>query len=141
MAENPTKRVALLSIHPRHAESILGGTKKVELRRTPVSNEISLVLLYATAPVRAVVGWFAVAGIDSGSKSRIWETHSRVAGITRDEYRSYFAGANRAFAIQVGETSRLKRAVDLDKLPSVSRAPQSFQYLKLEDVDWLFQNE
>lgn len=139
MAEEQTGRIVLLSIHPRHADSILRGTKQVELRRSPLSPESAVVLLYATAPVRAVVGWFEVSGIDSGTKTRIWEEYGRTADITRREFRKYFDGATRAFAIRVGKSSALKEGVGLDQIPSVIRPPQSFQYLEPSSVGWIFE--
>ena len=91
MADRTPGRVALLSIHPRHAEAILQGEKLVELRRTAVARDVTHVLIYATAPVQAVVGWFDVEGVDVDSKTGIWDAHGAVAGVTRQEFRDYFA--------------------------------------------------
>lgn len=138
MAGRTPGRVALLSIHPRHARAILQGEKLVELRRTPVAPDVTHVLIYATAPVRAVVGWFDVEGFDVDSKTGIWGTHGAVAGVTRQEFRNYFAGAARAFAILVGHAQQLDPALSLDQIPGVRRPPQSFQYLDPEQIGWVF---
>ncbi len=138
MAGRTPGRVALLSIHPRHAEAILRGEKRVELRRTPVAPDVSHVLIYATAPVQALVGWFEVEGVDEDTKTGLWTAHAAVAGVTRSEFRSYFAGAARAFAIKVGRSRRLDPALSLDVVPGVRRPPQSFQYVDLEPVAWMF---
>lgn len=138
MADRTPGRVALLSIHPRHAEAILHGEKLVELRRTAVASDVTHVLIYATAPVQAVVGWFDVDGVDVASKTGIWDAHGAVAGVTRREFRDYFAGAARAFAIRVGRAQRLDPALSLDQIPGVRRPPQSFQYLDPEPIRWLF---
>lgn len=89
MADRTPRRVALLSIHPRHANAILRGEKLVELRRTSVAADVAQVLIYATAPVQAVVGWFDVDGVDADSKTGIWDAHGAVAGVTRQEFRDY----------------------------------------------------
>lgn len=138
MADRTPGRIALLSIHPRHAEAILDGCKRVELRRTAVAPDVTHVLIYATAPVQAVVGWFDVAGVDSDSKTGIWNTHGAVTGVTRQEFRDYFAGAARAFAIRVGHAQRLDPTISLDQIPGVRRPPQSFQYLDPEPIRWVF---
>lgn len=141
MADRTPGRVALLSIHPRHAEAILRGEKLVELRRKAVAGDVAQVLIYATAPVQAIVGWFDVEGVEVDSKTGIWDAHGAVAGVTRQEFRDYFDGAERAFAILVGHTQRLDPALSLDQIPGVRRPPQSFQYLDLEPIRWVFETQ
>jgi len=131
-------RVALLSIHPRHAEAILSGDKRVELRRSPISPDTTHVLIYATSPVRKIVGWFEVKGIDVASKTSIWERYKRVAGISRSEHRSYFAGAPRAFAIKIDRVGRLNPELEITDLPDVRTPPQSFRYVDAVRVSWMF---
>lgn len=137
MAHQPPRRVALLSIHPRHAEALMAGTKRVELRRTPVRDDTTHVIVYATAPVKAVIGWFEVAGVDVDSQTSIWNTHRAVSGVTRGEFRSYFAGAARASAIRVAAAHRLDSPLPLDAIPGVKRPPQSFQYIDPSSIGWL----
>jgi predicted transcriptional regulator len=137
MAEETARRVALLSIHPRHAESILAGRKLVELRRMPVAADTTHVIVYATAPVKLVIGWFEVAGIDEASRTAIWNAHQRVCGVSRREFRAYFDGADRAFAIRIAQAHRLRSPLPLESLPGVRRPPQSFQYLDAESVGWV----
>lgn len=139
MVGRPPRRVALLSIHPRHADNILDGKKRVELRRVPISDDTSHVVIYATSPVREVVGWFEVDGVDRASCTAIWKAHGDTTGVTRQEFRDYFAGAGRACAIRVAQAHRLSRAVSLDTIPGVKRPPQSFQYLDPTSVSWLFE--
>ncbi len=129
MAEKPPGRVALLSIHPRHAEAILDGRKLVELRRTRLSPDTTHVIIYATAPVKAVVGFFEVDGIAEGSKSAIWKAYREVCGVTRREYMGYFDGAKRAFAIRVVRPRRYGEPFAVHELPAVTRPPQSYRYL------------
>jgi predicted transcriptional regulator len=51
-------RDIVASIHPRHAQAILDGTKTVELRRKVwrMGAEIDRMFLYETAPTSALVG-------------------------------------------------------------------------------------
>ncbi len=62
MASAAIGRVALFSIHPQYAEAILAGTKSVEFRRTPLADDVTHVVVYATAPTKMVVGIFEVDG-------------------------------------------------------------------------------
>lgn len=138
MAHHTPRRVALLSIHPRHAEALMAGTKRVELRRTPVRDDTTHVIVYATAPVKAVVGWFQVEGVDVDSQTGIWNTHRHVSGVTRGEFRNYFAGAARASAIRVAAAHRLETPLSIDAIAGVKRPPQSFQYVDPASIRWLF---
>jgi len=137
MARRSTGRVVLLSIHPRFADAILRGDKRVELRRKPVSPDVTHVVLYATAPVKAIVGSFEVKSIEEGSKSSIWNVHGTASGVTRREYSDYFKGASRAVAIRISKPARLEKPVPINSISGVSRPPQSFQYVDSQDLDWL----
>ena len=139
MVEGSVGRVALLSIHPRFAEAIFDGTKRVELRRIPVAADTTHVVVYATAPVGAVIGWFEVEGIDTDSRTAIWNTHRHHSGVSRTEYRAYFSGAPRASAIRIKQAFQLETVLALDALPGVKRPPQSYQYLAANAVRPLLQ--
>ena len=47
-----------MSIHPQYADAIVAGRKRAEFRKRPLAADIDVVLIYATAPVRAIIGWF-----------------------------------------------------------------------------------
>lgn len=128
MADGPNRRVALLSIHPRHATAILDGYKTVELRRTRLPSDVSHVVVYATSPLKTVLGWFEVDAIERDRPWRLWERHGSGTGITRSEFRSYFNGAVEGTAIFVRKVVTLKEPLELDAL-GPSPAPQSFRYL------------
>ena len=49
-------RVAVMSIHPRYAEAILSGQKRVEFRKRRLAPDVTTVLVYATQPVGVLVG-------------------------------------------------------------------------------------
>jgi predicted transcriptional regulator len=101
----------------------------------------SHVLLYATAPVQSVIGWFEVLEVDAGSRTSVWRQHGTVSGLSRSEYRANFSGARRAFAIRVGKVHRLADQLCLDRIPGVRRPPQSFQYVDAEQIAWLFRTD
>ena len=74
MAADTVGRVALMSIHPEYANAILAGRKTVEFRKRPIGDDVTHVIVYATAPTGAVVGAFTVTGQDTTSLTRLWET-------------------------------------------------------------------
>lgn len=137
VARRTTGRVVLLSIHPHFADAILRGNKRVELRRKPVAPDVTHVVIYATAPVKAIVGSFEIKSIDQGSKTSIWNIHGPVTGVTRREFWNYFKGSSRAVAIRITKPSRLQRPVPINSISGVTRPPQSFQYVDPRNLDWL----
>ena len=134
-------KVLLISIRPRFADMILGGSKTVELRRIrPAVEEGDRVLLYASSPVRELIGSCTVAGVDVGTANELWKSHGAHSGVSRAEFDRYFEGASRAVGISLREPRRVRRPRTLaelrKRLPGFS-PPQSFGYLSAEDVDRL----
>lgn len=130
MATSTPRRVALFSIKPQYAAAILAGTKKVEFRRTALAEDVSHVVVYATSPVRQVVGTFEVGGVEKAAPSALWRTYGSVGGIKREDYESYFVGTEHAYAIKVHRPHAWSRPLCLHDLDPGLRAPQSYQYLR-----------
>lgn len=134
MAPPTTGRVALFSIKPQYAEAILGGIKEVEFRRTRLAPDVSHVVIYATAPVKKIVGMFEVAGVDCARPRSLWRTYRRVGGIDAADFNDYFTGIDFAYAIKVRAARRLTVPLDLSKISPTLRPPQSYQYLPTQMV-------
>jgi predicted transcriptional regulator len=132
MASGSDRRVALFSIKPRYADAILDGSKQVELRRSHVPEDLTHVLIYASSPEQAIVGWFEVARVEQASPTEIWRRHGSLVGVTRREFRSYLAGSRTAFAIVIGRIVRLPSSIQLREVVPDGVAPQSFRYLTPE---------
>ena len=47
----------LLSIRPDYVELISGGVKRVEFRRRPFARDVARIVIYATGPVKKLVGF------------------------------------------------------------------------------------
>ena len=137
MDSNSTE-VALLSIHPRFAEAILTGEKRVEFRRTKFSRDVSHVAIYATQPIGKIVGWFEVAGIESHHPDDLWGKFQHCGGIDEDDFRVYYLGRETGYAIRVRQSRRLKQAKPLTAVCGDTRPPQSFTYLNKAAVRKLF---
>lgn len=132
------RSAVLLSIRPRFAELILSGAKSVELRRVrPKMSAGDLVLLYASSPVRELVGVCTIAHVDVAPTSELWKRHSQKSGLQRAEFDSYFEGATRSVAISVQGARRVIKPRTLDELRERLPGfvpPQSFSYISHEDV-------
>lgn len=128
MDRHKNRRIALMSIHPKYANAIFEGRKKFEFRKCRFASPVSHVLVYATAPVRRIIGLFEVGDIVEGSPRSLWKQFSEESGVDPGDYDNYFAGSRKAFAIAVKDPVLLKHPVRLDDLRRGLSAPQSFVY-------------
>ena len=136
MVDSTNGRVALLSIHPRFADAILGGQKQVEFRRRAPSS-LTHVIVYATAPIGRIVGWFRVSGVEAEAPSILWERFGEMGGIGPEEFARYYRECEIGSAIRVAEVSRLERPVTIDAVGAGVTPPQSFRYVAWDDFEAL----
>ena len=127
----------LVSIKPNFAEQILDGSKKVEFRRRhPRQIELgSRMLIYASSPIRALIGTAVVFDVVEASPEEVWNVYQDVGGIEHDAFNAYFESSDRAVAIRLRKPVRLDKAIPLDDLrckwPGF-HPPQQFAYLTSE---------
>src|SRR5437764_960418 len=101
-------QVTLLSVLPRFADAMLAGSKTVEVRRRRVRIvEGSLCLLYASSPVRALVGAARVELTEIGTADTLWSRWGEACGLSRLEYDLYLNGCELPCAIVIGAALRL----------------------------------
>ncbi|WP_066426518.1 ASCH domain-containing protein [Anabaena sp. 4-3] len=135
------KNILLLSIKPKYAEKIFSGKKQVELRRVRSRlNTDDLVLVYVSSPTKALVGSFQVDQIiqieiqkSSKDLNEFWHKVKNIAGITSQEFQSYYHGASVMVGIFVKNLRTLPEPIDLTQLREILpefRPPQNYRYLK-----------
>jgi len=129
MASTASGRVALFSIRPSYVEEILAGRKRVEFRRRPLPDDVTHVVIYATAPVSQVVGAFEVEIVDSTTPSEAWQHYHQVGGIGQEAFDSYYEGTEKAHVICIRHAEAVERPFSLSEIDERLRAPQSFLYL------------
>lgn len=128
----------LVSVRPRYAEKIYSGEKRVELRkvRPPVSAG-SLVLLYESAPIKALTGLFVVGGLESEAPPQVWAKYSGCAGVTREEFFSYFGQRSVGHAISIEAVRPFAHPIPLRFLASLwggFHPPQVHRFVSLENL-------
>ncbi|MEY7971074.1 ASCH domain-containing protein [Saccharomonospora xinjiangensis] len=132
----PAPRPLLLSLRPRFANAILEGTKTVELRRTRVSAPPgTLLVLYASSPVMAVVGVATLADRDTASPTAIWRRYRSKLGLSRAEFADYLTGVAHATALTIAAPRALTEPLTLTWLRTHSafQPPQSYRYIAPTD--------
>ncbi len=119
----------LLSIKPEYAEKILHGEKKYEFRRIIFRDPaIRKVIIYASSPVKKVIGEFEIDCILSLDTYMLWKKTMKYSGIDKSFYDSYFYGKEIGHAIKIKKVKRYSRYLDLEDY-DINQAPQSFMYL------------
>jgi len=122
----------LLSIKPRFAVRILSGDKTAEVRRRfPALEPDTVMYLYASTPVRAVVGTLRLEAVHADTPHSLWRRFGPRLDISEEYFTEYLDGRNEAAVVELGVREKWSRPVTLDKLRTVVRVepPQSFRYL------------
>ncbi len=107
----------------------MSGAKKVEFRKRPFGRDVTHVVVYASSPVKRVLGFFEVKEIDEASPRVLWQRYAAVGGISREDYDGYFGLASSAVAIRVERVHSLRTPIPLSEVLPAGRAPQSYAYL------------
>jgi predicted transcriptional regulator len=122
-----------LSIKPTFARKILGGTKTIELRRArPNVAPGETALIYSSSPEMALLGSARVVDILSGPPSALWCDVKDEAGVSRQEYDSYFSGAAMAIGIRLEGVQCFVKRISLQEIRERwpwLRPPQSYRYV------------
>ncbi len=119
----------LLSIKPEFALKIFEGTKRYEYRRSIFKRgEVGKVVVYASDPIKKVIGEFEIGGILHESPQLLWDKTKTHAGISKDRFFEYFKDKPKGYAIEVKAAQIYDVPVNLSHL-MVGPPPQSFMYL------------
>ena len=122
-----------LSIRPQYADKIFEGAKTVELRRIRPKHirKGTLVLVYVPSPVQSLIGAFKVNRVVEESPQKLWEMVHDEAGVTREEFDTYYDGVSIGVGIFLGEVWRLPEPIELQDLKEQMigfQPPQGFRY-------------
>ncbi|MDE0067519.1 MAG: ASCH domain-containing protein [Acidimicrobiaceae bacterium] len=134
-------RMIVLPLKPRFAEAILAGAKTVELRRSEPKIVVpTRALIYATSPVRALVGTCIVTSVVSERLAALWREFGPRTGINHQEFLNYFEGVEKGTALTLADPASLPQPIPLTRLRETSpgfRPPQSFAYVDTRTGDEL----
>lgn len=123
---DPRPLALLMSVSPVWAHAIARGRKTVEVRRRPPDIHAPLpMLLYATAPERAVVCYCMATCTIRAVPDWLWRLAGGRSALTRTAFDTYLAGAPNPGVIEIVDPKRCH-------VPLGFRAPQSWMYLRAE---------
>lgn len=117
----------ILSIKPEFVEKIISGEKKFEFRRKIFKRDVVSVIVYASAPIKAVVGEFTIDYIINYNLNLLWKLTQREAGISEDFFYKYFKNIEKGYAIKIKEFKKYNEPQDI-KDYGLKYPPQSYVY-------------
>lgn len=123
-----------LPIKPKYAFAIHSGEKKVEFRKVTFSREERFCIVYASSPVKRIIGYFELTNIEKGSPKKIWKKYRDVGCISEKDFFAYYSNSEMAVAIEIKDYTPLKSEVDPRLKLENFKVPQSFRYLKTHEV-------
>ncbi len=126
---NLFEKSIILPIKPIYAEKILNQIKKYEFRKKICADNIDKIYLYATAPVKGIVGEAVVVEKIVMNKDKMWALTKEKSGITSSYYDQYFQNSEKACAYMLGEVRRYDKLVPLKDV-GICYVPQSYVYVE-----------
>ena len=121
--------IALLPIHPKYANAILDGIKKVEFRKRLFKRDVNKILIYASHPIMSLVGYFDVDMITETTPNQAWIKYGTQGCIDKEAYAVYYSGADKAVAIGIKKAVKFDKPVKLSTIDSNITPPQSYRYI------------
>ena len=118
----------LLSIKPEYVNKIISGKKKYEFRKFRCREGIDTIVIYATAPMKKVVGEVVLVNIIEGDVEYVWHMTKGLGGIKKKDYKRYYQKREIAIAYRLGDVTIYEEPMRLEDL-GLDYAPQSFAYI------------
>jgi predicted transcriptional regulator len=134
-----------MSVLPRFGDALLDGSKTVEIRRRRArfTNGTTL-LLYASTPVRALVGAVSVRSTDTARPEDLWARWGPQTALTHPEFHGYLDGMPQACAIVLSGAVAFSTPVELAQLRERYNGfvtPQSYRFVAAEECEALLNGQ
>ncbi len=118
-----------MPIKPIYAQRLVIGEKKYEFRKSPIRNDLTHIIIYASSPIKKIIGLAEVRCVLEAAPSTIWDKTKHAAGIERKAFDAYFQGKKKAYSIEIKKIIRFKKEVEIAQLENGFKVPQSFSYV------------
>lgn len=129
---NNTKKHLFISVKPEFAKKILSKEKEIELRKVrPNVENGDYVIIYASSPLKSVIGFGIIQQIIETSPEKMWENYSASLGIDKLRFDNYYEGKERAIGIKIKEIKPINpiHLEDLRNLTPNFQPPQVYKYM------------
>ena len=119
----------LLSIKPKYVEQIENGSKLYEFRRVIFKQSIDEIYVYATAPIKQIVGKIFIEEIIEDTPKNLWCNFKNEAGINKKDFFEYFSGKEKGYAIKIKNFISFEEPINPYKQNPSFVPPQSYAYI------------
>lgn len=119
----------LLSIKPKYVKEIENGAKLYEFRKSIFKQSTDEIWVYASAPVKQIVGKIHIDKIIEDTPKKLWSNCKKYAGIEESDFFKYFEGKKTGYAIKIKEYEMFKTPINPYDENSSFTPPQSYAYL------------
>ena len=131
--KNNIKRKHLfISVKPEFAKKIIAKVKKIELRKVRPNVQVGdYVIIYASSPLKSVIGFGLVQQIIETSPEKMWAENSSLLGIDKSRFDDYYNGKNRAIGIEIENIQPIE-PLHLENLRNITpnfQPPQIYKYV------------
>ncbi len=118
----------ILPIYPEYIDLIIKGKKKYEFRKFTCKKEVKTILLYATHPIKAIVGEAKILDIIKNTPENVWEMTKDFAGMSKEAFDIYYCDKKVAIAYELGNIKTYKTPKSLKDF-NLDIVPRSFAYV------------
>jgi predicted transcriptional regulator len=131
-----------MSVKSQYLESIIEGQKTIELRRRTLQVAPgTMIWFYAKRPDANVKAVALVEEIVTESPRLLWERFNHRVGVSKTEFRDYFAGTTTGCAVIFGEVQLINPGIGLKEIRhhiKTFHPPQFFKKLEAKTPELQF---
>jgi predicted transcriptional regulator len=132
---NNIRKHLFISVKPEFATKIVRKEKRIELRKVKPHVKIGdYVIIYASSPIKSVIGFGTIQQIIETSPQTMWEKYSSLLGIDKLRFDNYYEGKERAIGIQIEDIRQISPIPlkDLRDITPNFQPPQVYRYVSKE---------
>jgi predicted transcriptional regulator len=123
----------IISVKPEYAVKIVNHQKTIELRKNvPNVSNGDYVIIYATMPVKTVVGFAKVKRIIKTTPNQMWGENEARLGISKKAFEEYYANSDVSVGIEFNSITKLNVGFSLQEIKKFIpkfTPPQTYKYL------------
>lgn len=131
------RKYLFISVKPEFANKIIAKEKCIELRKIkPHVKPGDYVIIYASSPVKCVVGFGQIKQIIEMSPIEMWTQHSINLGIDKMRFDEYYTNKLKAIGIEI-ETIKSVSPISLKSIRTIDpnfQPPQVYRYVTNKQI-------
>lgn len=131
------RKFLFLAIKPEFAKKIIDKEKTIELRKQRPNVHIGdYVIIYASSPIKSVLGYGKVKSIIVCTPEEMWKFHKKQLGIDKLRFYAYYDGHGKSVGIEIERIKSISALTlkELQSIDSTFRPPQGFRYVSNEQI-------